>query len=142
MRSMAKEHGRGAFLFSLVGVLNTATDFAVYAAGVYLGVFPLLANVIAFIAANIQSYWVNAVVTFRRDGRAAKMSVRGYFRFAAAHLFGLAISTGFILAFSSAVGPLPAKLGAVAFSVASNYVLSALFVFRRHERPDAGPGPA
>lgn len=141
MKSLAREHGRGAVLFSMVGVLNTATDFAVYAAGVYLGVPPALANLVGFIVANVQSYWVNAAVTFRREGRAAPISVRGYGKFAAAHLFGLVISTGFILALSGAIGPILAKILAVVFSAASNYALSALFVFRRKGGTDAAPDP-
>lgn len=130
MRTSLSGHRRGAFLFGLIGVLNAATDFAVYSAGVFIGLHPVLANVVAFLCANVQSYRVNAAVTFRREGRSAEVSLPGYLKFAAAHLLGLAISTAFIVAFSGAIGPIGAKAGSVLFSAASNYVLSAYFVFR------------
>ena len=98
-KGLIKGHGRGATLFALIGVLNLTTDFVVYSIGVFLGVPPVLANILSFFCANMQSYRVNAAITFRRDGAAAPVSVRGYFKFALAHILGLLISTGFILAF-------------------------------------------
>lgn len=137
LRAFIKGHGRGALLFGLVGFMNAATDFAVFSAGVWLGVSPVLANAVSFFCANVQSYRLNAAVTFRRNGESAVVTLRGYVKFAAAHLFGLAISTGFIIALSDMMGPIAAKASAVAFSASSNYVLSALFVFRHGQRTAA-----
>jgi putative flippase GtrA len=138
VRSALRGHGQGAALFGLVGFLNVATDFAIYSVCVWLGVHPALANVISFVCANVQSYRVNAAVTFRRNGRPAAVSFGGYLRFAAAHLLGLAISTAFILLFTDAVGPIAAKALSVVFSAASNYALSARFVFREDGAPKSG----
>ena len=40
MRDHLHKHGRGLFLFGLVGVANTTFDFGVYSVGVLLGVAP------------------------------------------------------------------------------------------------------
>ncbi|MEZ5896426.1 MAG: GtrA family protein [Parvularculaceae bacterium] len=140
-KTIFKGHGRGAALFAMVGVLNLTTDFLVYSAGVFLGVHPVVANFISFFCANLQSYRVNAAITFRRDGVAAPVSVRGYVKFALAHILGLAISTGFILALADKIGPIGAKGVAVVFAAASNYTMSALFVFKRDNKPASGADP-
>ncbi len=138
LRNLATGHRRGAFLFGLVGFLNFATDFAVFLALIWLGVHPAIANVMSFACANVQSYRVNAAVTFRREGRSAPVSHRSYAKFAAAHVLGLAISTAFILALSDAIGPFAAKAVSVIFSAGSNYCLSARFVFRQKKLTKPG----
>lgn len=126
----AKAHGRRAGLFAFFGLFNTATDVGVYAAFVALGLSPLIANGVGFLVANLQSYLLNASLTFRRAGKPAARSLRGYGRFIAAHLLGLAISTTAIIVLSGPVGPYWAKIAAIAFTFVSNYALSAFFVFR------------
>ena len=125
-----KTHGRQAGLFAFFGVFNTLTDVGVYAGLVALGVAPIAANGIGFLLANLQSYLINSSLTFRRDGKPANRSIKGYGRFIVAHLLGLGISTAAIIALSPYIGPYFAKIAAIGFTFVSNYVLSALFVFR------------
>lgn len=129
----ARKHGRGLFLFALVGVANTIVDFSIYGACVVLGVPPALANIIAFAAANPFSYAVNARVTFRNGAGPAPMSFSGYGKFCAAHLLSLAISTGLVFWFAPLIGPFLAKAFAIAVTVFINYFASAFLVFRPGE---------
>lgn len=116
--------------FGAVGVGNLITEFAVFNLLMSAGIAILAANAIGFLCANIQSYIVNARVTFRRDGAASAMSLKNYGRFLLAHCLSLAISTSFIAAFADDIGPNLAKLAAVGFGFIANYSMSALFVFR------------
>lgn len=120
--------------FGLVGVGNLITEFAVFNLLMHAGLAILAANAVGFLCANIQSYFVNAHVTFRENGAAAALSLRNYARFFLAHVLSLAISTGFIAAFADDIGPNLAKLAAVGFGFIANYSMSALFVFRGGRR--------
>lgn len=120
--------------FGLVGVGNLATEFAVFNLLMHAGLAILAANAAGFLCANIQSYFINAHVTFRENGSAAALSLRNYARFFLAHVLSLAISTGFIAAFADDIGPNLAKLAAVGFGFVANYSMSALFVFRGGRR--------
>lgn len=124
-------HGRRLFLFGGVGVANTATDFLAFAALVALGLAPALANVLAFLLANAQSYLVNSRITFRTEDGPSALSPFGYGRFLAVHVVSLVISTAMIVAFAGVTGPLKAKAAATVFTFLWNYTVSALVVFRQ-----------
>ena len=126
-------HGGRLFLFGLVGVANTGVDFAVYSAGVLLGLPPVFANILGFAVANPFSYAVNSRVTFRKTDGPAALSPSGYARFCTAHLLSLAISTGLVFWLAPMIGPYIAKLSAVLVTLLLNYGASAFFVFRDGE---------
>lgn len=127
---LVREHGRGAALFSAFGLVNSVTDLAVFSVAVLLGVNAAAANGLAFLVANLQSYFLNGKVTFRQSGQSARLSVSGYAKFCSAHLIGLAVSTLVILTLAERVGPFGAKGVAVLASVGFNYAMSAMLVFR------------
>lgn len=126
-----RRHSGAMARFGIVGVANTITEFAVFGAMLHFGAHVLLANTAGFLCANIQSFIVNANVTFRENGAAAKLSPLRYARFLLAHCLSLAISTTFIILFANHVGPFVAKIAAVLFGFIANYTMSALFVFRK-----------
>lgn len=137
-RVPVRTHGVRLALFSGVGVLNTTTDFLVFVALLAAGLPAVAANGLGFLAANAQSYLVNARVTFRSGGNAAPLSWRGFLKFAGAHLFSLFLSSAAIILLSDAIGALAAKFAAAALSVLLNYATSAAFAFappRRRESP-------
>lgn len=136
--SRVRRHSGAMARFGLVGVGNLITEFAVFNILMHAGLAILLANAVGFLCANIQSYFVNAHVTFRENGAAAALSGRSYFRFFLAHCLSLAISTAFIAAFGDAIGPNLAKLAAVGFGFVANYSMSALFVFRGGRQDNSG----
>ena len=127
---MLKHRGGQFFRFGLVGVANTVVDFMLYAVGLAAGLAPALANVAAFSVANLFSYFVNARVTFRRNGAAAPVSLKGYGAFWAAHLVSAAISTAIVFFFADRIGPFAAKGAAVVVTVFINYGASAFVVFK------------
>lgn len=140
----AQKHGRQLTLFSMAGVFNTALDLSIYAAGVALGLAPLVANAAAFFVANMFSYLVNAKVTFRRDGVAAPLSFGRYAAFLSAHLLSLAISTSLVFWLADEMGPFIPKAAAVFVTLFVNYGASAFVAFRPRrgsgERAPGDPG--
>lgn len=135
-------HARRMARFGAVGVFNTITDAGVYAGLVTLGVSPLFANAVGFLCANIQSYIVNAHVTFRSaDGR-ARLSPAGYAKFAFGHSLSLVLSSIVIFLAAGSLGPYLAKGLAIVCNFLVNYWVSVRFVFaetaeRSRESPDA-----
>lgn len=128
--SRVRRHSGAMARFGAVGVGNVITEFAVFGLLMHFGLSPVAANAVGFLCANIQSYIVNAHVTFRRNGAPAQLSWPGYRRFFLAHCLSLAISTSFIIAFGRYIGPYFAKAAAVGFGFLANYSMSALFVYR------------
>lgn len=119
--------------FGGAGLLSAATDFAVFGAALACGVSAAPANVVAFLIANVQSYLLNARLTFRSAGKGATISLRGYGKFLFAHLFSLALSTAIVAGLAPQIGPWPAKFAALAAAAVWNYSASAFFVFRENK---------
>ena len=123
-------------MFSGVGAINTAVDFAIFAGLAALSLHVAAANVVAFLGANLVSYFLNARLTFA-DG--APPSHGRYLRFLGGHGVSLVFSTVIVTILASPIGALMAKLVAVAFSLLWNYGWSARFVFRIHDRAENFP---
>ena len=130
-----RRHSGAMIRFGLVGLGNLFTEFTVFNLLMQAGVAILAANAFGFLCANIQSYVVNAHITFRENGAAARLSPGNYGRFLMAHCLSLAISTAFIALYAEKIGANPAKLAAVGFGFIANYTMSALFVFRGGRAP-------
>ena len=120
--------------FGGVGVVNTIVDFAVFVGLVTAGAAPIVANGAGFLVANAQSYLLNSKVTFRQQGRAARVSLGGYLRFVAAHALSLAISTAMIALLADRIGVLQTKVLATVVTFLWNYTISVLFVFKARGR--------
>ena len=101
-----------------------------------LGLAPVAANVIGFLGANAQSYFLNARFTFREGGRSSPITLAGYGKFAAAHIASLIISTLMIIALADSIGAFAAKIAALGFTFVWNYSTTALFVFKRRGGED------
>ena len=118
----------------LVGVLNTAIDFAVFFTLVEgFGVAIVLANVLAFSTAVINSFFLNKYWSFagRRSDRANAVQLP---LFVAVNFGGMVLSTGVLWWLA---GFLPVWLAKVLATVASfiwNFVASRQMVFRPDSR--------
>lgn len=119
--------------FGRAGLLSAVTDFAVFGLLISAGVAAAAANVGAFLVANIQSYVLNARLTFRTEGRPTPLSYGGYGKFLFAHAFSLGFSTVIVAGLAPVIGPWPAKLVALAAAAVWNYSASAFFVFRENK---------
>ena len=126
---MLVKHFKGFAKFGSVGVLSTITDFVLFTIALFAGIAPLVANVISFVIANVQSYALNSRFTFRAARKGAPLSVFSYLKFFTVHLPGLGISSAVIYLLGPIIGDLPAKVVAIGGAALSNYFLSAYLVF-------------
>jgi putative flippase GtrA len=120
-----------ALSFGLVGAINSAVDFSVFAlAYYYVGTSILAAQVAAWVVAVTGSYVMNAKITFAAES-GQRLSLRGYLSFALAQLAGFVANTATVLVGSLFMPVWAAKLLAIGASFAVNFTLSHFIVFRR-----------
>jgi putative flippase GtrA len=121
-----------AISFGLVGVVNSAVDFAVFSfAYYYLGLSIVIANTLAWVIAVSGSYVLNSTITFAHEsGR--KLSPKSYFGFALSQVVGFLANTGTVWCLVELLhAPAwAAKIAAIGMSFAVNFSLSHLVVFR------------
>jgi putative flippase GtrA len=141
---------RKAFIFGVIGVVNTAVDFCIFAFGVnVLGLALVPANVLSWLVAITGSYVMNSFITFAAEsGRQLKW--RGYATFLASGIVGLVANTATLVIGDLLLRPLladvqiphmppanvlGAKILAIGVSFVVNFSMSHFVVFRR--RPHA-----
>ena len=130
LSALTRAHGSRLVRFALVGVANTAIDFAVFGALYYLmSVHLLLANSLSYGAGLVNSFVMNSRWTFRDPARQQR-GTRAV-RFAAFNLIGLAIANAVIWLLALVLPAWTAKLGAVGATLLWNYWSSHRFVFVR-----------
>lgn len=116
--------------FGLVGGMNTLVDYAVFAALTQLlGVYFVIAQIISYACGLANSYFFNSKWTFKADG---ERNLNVLARFVVVNLAALGVSIG-ILALCKQLGlsnELLAKLVAIPFSLAVNFIGNRLFVFK------------
>ena len=116
-------------LFGAVGVVNTALDFVVYACLVSAtSIHFALANLIAFLIAATNSYFLNAHITFRSTA-----TERHWHRLASFFVvssLSVLISTLALFLLAPVLGAIPAKVAAMFVVVPLGYFGSHRFVFK------------
>jgi putative flippase GtrA len=118
-------------LFALVGVANTTVDVAAFwILAALLGMPALLANVISFSLGALNSFVLNALVTFRHRTTQRRYSSQRLFAFTVVTLVCLGLST-LVLALALPFLPsLAAKLVSVVATLVCGYALNSWLVFR------------
>lgn len=125
--------------FGLVGVMNTAVDFLVYALLTWIGMQYLVAQVFSYSAGTVNSYVVNKLWTFGgkpeaggENPKAAKVDKGEFARFVLVNIGTLLLSIALLYVLKTGLGfhPLVAKIGVTAVTVVVNYIGSKLWVFR------------
>jgi len=130
-----------ALSFGLIGLINSAVDFGVFAlAFYYFGRSILVAQVIAWIVAVSGSYVMNSMITFAAES-GGRLGARAFASFVLAQVAGFLANTAtvYLVSYSleALVGVaegkavLVAKLLAIGASFAVNFSLSHFVVFRR-----------
>src|SRR5436190_18127191 len=124
-----------AMSFALVGVLNSAVDFGVFAlAYSYFGLPIILANVLSWCVAVSGSYVMNSLTTFDHEsGR--ELRAKAYFSFALSQAAGLVANTTTVVVASYFKPVLVVKVLAIGVRFLVNFTLSHFIVFRK--RPNA-----
>jgi len=118
--------------FSLVGLLNTGVDVAVFFLLTWINVPYVTAQVVSYSCGAANSYLLNKMWTFRASG----ISPSEIIRFAVVNLISLGISVVVLrlLHDSSGLDLTVAKAGATVSSLAANFLGNKLWVFRRGGR--------
>jgi putative flippase GtrA len=124
-----------AISFALVGVINSAVDFTVFAlAFSYFGLPIVVANVLSWCVAVSGSYVMNSLTTFAHEsGR--ELRAKAYFSFALSQVAGLVANTTTVVIASYFMPVLIGKVLAIGVSFLVNFTLSHFIVFRK--RPNA-----
>src|SRR3954469_15439680 len=139
-RLIAAWHDRAialkAMSFALVGVVNSAVDFSVFALAYFYFELPIVAaNVLSWCVAVSGSYVMNSLTTFAHEsGR--ELTAKAYFGFALSQAAGLVANTTTVVVASYFMPVLVGKLLAIGVSFVVNLTLSHVLVFLK--RPD-GP---
>jgi putative flippase GtrA len=138
-RLIAAWHERAIVLkamsFGMVGVVNSAVDFGVFAlAYSYFDLPIILANVLSWCVAVSGSYVMNSLTTFAHEsGR--ELRARAYFSFALSQAAGLVANTTTVVVARHFMPVLIGKVLAIGVSFLVNFTLSHFIVFRK--RPHA-----
>lgn len=115
--------------YALVGIINTATDFAVFSLlFYYLNLGIIYANTAAFFIAVVQSYILNTKWTFK-EKESERRTHKKFILFFTVQLGALTVSNIVIWSFSSFAHPLLCKLAATIASFIWGFFLSKKFVF-------------
>lgn len=135
MQNLLKKHAE-KLRFGLVGGANTAIDFGILFALVFLGVDKLVANFFSTGIAFVFSFYVNRSFTFKSTGGNTK---KQFGLFLVITLFGLWViqpaiiaATAWLLAssdLSKSIILLAGKLLATVATLIWNYILYSKFVF-------------
>lgn len=130
MIDIFKSHYKNLSKFTVVGAVNTIIDFSVFWVLLDLvGTHHVLAHVGAFFVALANSFYFNAIWTFKNLQK--ERLWRQVFRFLIIGLIGLALSTLTIYILTPVLGnEYTAKIVAMFVSFSWNYVGSWLFVFK------------
>jgi putative flippase GtrA len=138
-RLIAAWHERAIVLkamsFGMVGVVNSAVDFGVFAlAYSYFDLPIVLANVLSWCVAVSGSYVMNSLTTFAHEsGR--ELRAKAYFSFALSQVAGLVANTTTVVVARHFMPVLVGKVLAIGVSFLVNFTLSHFIVFRK--RPHA-----
>jgi putative flippase GtrA len=117
-----------AMRYGVVGVSSSVVDFLFYFGLTRAAHLPeLVANVLAYLVGHLVSYLGNRWWTFRSHGSVGKE----YVRFWVTNLIGLAVSqTVLWVGLTLGIHDLVAKVGAIALSGLSNFLLNRHWTFR------------
>ena len=124
-----------AMSFALVGVVNSAVDFSVFAFAYYYAELPIIpANVLSWCVAVSGSYVMNTLTTFAHEsGR--ELRAKSYFSFALSQVAGLVANTTTVFIARYFMPVLVGKVLAIGASFLVNFSLSHFVVFRRRDQP-------
>lgn len=129
MRDILKSHYKSFSKFTLVGVINTVIDFSIFfILHDLFGVMFVIAHVSAFFVALANSFYFNAIWTFKNLKR--DQLVKQISAFVIIGVMGLVLSTLTIYAANHFMWVYYAKILAMAVSLIWNYVGSWIFVFK------------
>jgi len=120
------------FRYGVVGVSSGIVDFLVYVGLTRAVHFPeLAANLGAYLAGHVVSFFGNRAWTFRSNGHAGYE----YLRFWAVNLIGLGVSSAVLwIGLRFGIHDLYVKVAAIILSGAWNFIMNRVWTFRPQVR--------
>lgn len=114
--------------FGLVGVLNTLINWIIFALLNFVGVYYIIANIIAYAVATVNSYIWNSKWVFKYNGKDKKETT---VRFVILNLLGLALNTAilYFLVDMLLFNKLAGLVITTAIVMVINYLLNKIWVF-------------
>jgi putative flippase GtrA len=118
--------------FNLVGIMNTAVDFAVFTLLTFLGMQYLIAQVISYSCGIVNSYLWNKFWTFQQKKGFSSAEV---LKFIIVNIVSLGVSLFFLYIFRDKVGlhVLVSKLIATLLAVIVNFAGNKFWVFTQKD---------
>ena len=115
--------------FGLVGVLNTLINWIIFALLNFIGVYYIVANVIAYVIATANSYIWNSKWVFKYNGKNKNETTA---KFVILNLIGLGLNTGILCLLVDMVGfnKLIALVITTGIVMIINYIVNKLWVFK------------
>ncbi|MCR8633023.1 GtrA family protein [Paenibacillus radicis (ex Xue et al. 2023)] len=113
--------------FNIIGLCNTAVDFSVFVAATWLGLPAVGAQLIAYGAGMLNSYYWNGRWTF---GSIQSSQPALIFRFLMLNGFLLGFSTIAVMLLAKLVPVLAAKIAVICTTVVLNYLGSRSWIYR------------
>ena len=121
--------------FAAIGVVNTAIDFAVFAAlTLILGTAPLLANLISYSCGVVTSFIGNRRITFRGDASPIRSPWLRFGAFYAANLAGLLLASALVLLLEPSLGAVLAKAVSIPLTLLFNFAFARRILSSRPAR--------
>lgn len=128
------KHYKTALRFSLVGVLNTTLDFAIFVSLIQVfDISVMWANVIAYVVAVTNSFLINRIWTFRGSKTQTHEVFPAYIRFVAVNSVGMLLGTIVIYILMPILRVEIAKVVSISVSLVWNYFGSSRWVFMSKE---------
>ena len=124
------DSGIGKFIkFGLVGVLNTLINWIIFAVLNFVGVYYIIANVIAYVIATINSYTWNSRWVFKYNGKDQKETTT---KFIVLNLVGLALNTIILYLLVDLIGlnKLISLVITTVIVMVINYIVNKIWVFK------------
>ena len=125
--------------FGLVGVSGAVLNLAIFWFLVdHLGYSPNLGSIAAFACAVSTNYLLNHSWTFRQEIAGDRVALEAYTRYVVVNIFGLGVNLAILNVFITVFRPplyIIAQAVGIVGAMASNFVLSKLFVFRVRNHP-------
>ncbi|MCK5057005.1 MAG: GtrA family protein [Candidatus Aminicenantes bacterium] len=115
--------------FNIVGIMNTAVDFAIFALLTVLGLHHMIAQVISYSCGIVNSYLWNKFWTFKQK---REFSSAEALKFLIVNIISLGVSLVFLYIFRDRAGlsVLVSKLIATLFSLVVNFIGNKFWVFK------------
>lgn len=125
---------RETISYLIFGVLTTLVDLIIYQLLLLTGLHYLIAQGIAWSGAVAFAFVTNKLFVFESKDTSRSVVLRELISFVGGRVISGVISTVLlaVLVESFFVSEMPAKLLTQIFVVIANYVLSKLFIFRKH----------